>query len=330
MLIVMCPQTCTHKQETELAEELEDVEFENCVYLEFARDSGGAIRFPFAKLIEEESSKLEEVHRILKHIFEHGKPPPVDADVETLRALRGISHHELAADNSSSGVGQDDLRHRLGVSGGHRDEHTERGEFFAKLKQHDIGDSELTTTGFIRQQALTTSSVPPIVSKSILIFYHEISAEWGVYHCHDNVQIEDNIVTRLVGGGMGYNNVFVVGDYSDKSAQIFKFRLKRQNFGVCIGMATPNPHNAAHLRMGKQPDTYCVDAYDGAVLHNNEVLVETQSLREDAIVTIELGKGTICFYVDKRRLGEIYELKKDFRFKIGVALYDKNDAVELV
>eukprot|EP01084_Bolivina_argentea_P200915 343485_1 len=68
---------CTENglEETDLQEELEENDAEDCMYLEFVQDAFGQNRFPFHKDIEDEQQQMEEMHSILQYIYRNNEPP---------------------------------------------------------------------------------------------------------------------------------------------------------------------------------------------------------------------------------------------------------------
>eukprot|EP01083_Nonionella_stella_P000688 1954_1 len=68
---------CTENglEETDLQEELEENDAEDCMYLEFAQDAFGQNRFPFHKEIEDEQQQMEQMHSILQYIYRNNEPP---------------------------------------------------------------------------------------------------------------------------------------------------------------------------------------------------------------------------------------------------------------
>ncbi len=141
----------------------------------------------------------------------------------------------------------------------------------------------------------------------------------------------------------GYRNAFIIGDYDDKTDQIFKFKLVQHgsiHFGISTESDPPNwslpgTEWMRTIQIGGQKGMYCLRSWiggKGAICSGKESkrLVEREVLKDGDIITIDINNSCITFYVNDTLIGSQYKLTKGIKFKVGASMDRVGDQVQII
>ena len=189
--------------------------------------------------------------------------------------------------------------------------------------------TKLLMNGYLRECICDQSDIPQLIIQICgCLYYYPYIFDTNMSHEHVEINEDKTIAISSVYTS-GYRNAFIVGEYDDKSENVFKFKLKKHG-SIFWGMAIDYK---SKTYMGGQENTYSLASWNGKIYHNRKTMPFKYPKRELSIgdvITINLKGGTISFHVNNQEIGGRYQLMENLKFKIGVSLDHKHDEVEIV